>query len=172
MTAGVGRWVRGSAVGLSATALAAAGHALEGGPAPAVPVVAGLAVVAVLVSVALSRVRWGLGSLLVVLTAAQLVFHVALAGSVLDTGARWPMVAGHSAAALITAVVLRWGEDACWQVAYIVASPARALRALVVVRPTFASMLRWSLSGGDRRSLVCLVHAAPRRGPPRPVRTA
>ncbi len=166
LTGGAGRWLRGSAVGLCATSLATAGHALEGGPAPAVPAVTGLAVVAVLVSVALSRVRWGLGSLLVVLTAAQLVFHVALAGGVLDTGAHWSMLAGHSAAALGTAVVLRWGEDACWQVAYIVARPARALRAVVVVHPAFAPVLRWFVYGGDRRSRLSLVYAAPRRGPP------
>jgi hypothetical protein len=166
LTAGVGRWLRGSAVGLCATALATAGHALEGGPAPAVPAAAGLAVVAVLVSVALSRSRWGLGSLLVVLAAAQLVFHVALSGGVTETRVSWSMVVGHSAAALITAVVLRRGEDACWQVAYLVARPARALRAVVVVRPAFAPVLRWFVHGGARRSRLSLVHAAPRRGPP------
>jgi hypothetical protein len=95
------------------------------------------------------------------------VFHVALAGGVMDTGARWSMLAGHSAAALITAVVLRRGEDACWQVAYIVARPARALRAVVVVRPAFASLLRWFVAGGDGRSRLFLVDVAPRRGPPR-----
>jgi hypothetical protein len=166
LTGGVGRWLRGSAVGLCATALAAAGHALEGGPAPAVPVTAGLAVVAVLVSVALSRVRWGLGSLLGVLAAAQLVFHVALSGGVIDTGAGWSMVAGHSAAALITAVVLRRGEDACWQMAYIMARPARALRAVEAVPAEFAPVLRWFVYCGDRRSRLGLVYAAPRRGPP------
>jgi hypothetical protein len=166
LTAGVGRWLRGSAVGLCATALAIAGHALEGGPAPAVPVTAGLAVVAVLVSVALSRVRWCLGSLLGVLTAAQLVFHVALAGGVMGTGAGWSMVAGHSAAALITALVLRRGEDACWQVADIVTRPARALRAVLVVPPGFAPVLRWFEYVGTFRSRLALVYAAPRRGPP------
>jgi hypothetical protein len=123
-------------------------------------------VVAVLICVALSRVRWGLGSLLVVLAAAQLVFHVALAGGVIDTGAGWSMVAGHSAAALLTAVVLRRGEDACWLVAYLVAGPARALRADVVVRSTFAPVLRWFVYDGERRSRWSLVYAAPRRGPP------
>ena len=166
MTGGFGRWLRGSAVGLCATALAAAGHALEGGPAPSVPVTASLAVVAVLLSVALSRVRWDVGPLLVVLTAAQLVFHVGLAGGVLDSGTRWSMVAGHGAAALITALLLRRGEDACWQVADIMARPDRALRAVVDVPPGFAPLQRSFVCGGDRGSLLSLVYAAPRRGPP------
>jgi hypothetical protein len=123
-------------------------------------------VVAVLVSVAVSRIRWGFGSLLVVLTAVQLVFHVVLAGGVLDTGARWSILAGHSAAALITAAVLRRGEDACWQVAYLVSRPARALHAVVVVRPAFAPVLRWFVYGGDGRARLSLLYAAPRRGPP------
>jgi hypothetical protein len=121
---------------------------------------------AVLVSVGLSRVRWGSGSLLVVLTAAQLVFHVALAGGVAEAGASWSMVVGHSAAALITAIVLRRGEDACWQVTYLLARPARALRAVVVVPPGFAPVQRWFVYVGDRRSRLSLVYAAPRRGPP------
>ena len=166
MTGGAGRWLRGSAVGLCATALATAGHALEGGPAPALPVTAGLALVAVLVSVALSRVRWGLGSLLLVLLVAQLVFHVALSGGVADIGASWSMVMGHAAAALMTAVLLRRGPDACWRVAYIVTRPARALRAAVVIGPAVASGLRWFGYGGDRRPALSLVDAAPRRGPP------
>jgi hypothetical protein len=165
LTGGIGRWLRGTAVGLCATALATAGHALEGGPAPAVPVTIALAVLAVLVSVGLSRGRWGLGSLLVVLSAAQMVFHVALAGGVADTGPSWSMLAGHSAAALITAVVLHRGEDACWRVADIVARPARALR-VVSVAPGFAPVVRGFAYGGTRRPRLCLVYAAPRRGPP------
>jgi hypothetical protein len=166
LTGGFGRWLRGSVVGLSATALATAGHALEGGPEPAVPVTAGLVVAAVLVSVALSRVRWRLGTLLGVLAAAQLVFHVALAGGVADTGAGWSILAGHSAAALITALVLRRGEDACWRVADIVTRPARALRAVLVVPPGFAPVLRGFEYAGTLRSRWSLLYAAPRRGPP------
>jgi hypothetical protein len=166
LTGGAGRWLRGSAVGLCATALATAGHALERGPAPAVPVTAGLAVVAVLASVALSRVRWRLGSLFVVLAAAQLVFHVALAGGALDTGARWSMLVGHSAAALVTAFVLHRGEDACWQVAYLMARPARALRAVVVGPLGFPPVACWFVYVGSSRIQLSLVYAAPRRGPP------
>jgi hypothetical protein len=166
LTGGVGRWLRGSVVGLSATALAIAGHALEGAPAPAVPVIAGIAFAAVLVSVVLSRVRWGLGSLLVVLTASQLVFHLALAGGVADTGASWSVLAAHSAAALLTAVVLHRGEDACWRVADSLARPARALRAVPASPSGFAPAVRWFVYVGNRRSGLCLLYAAPRRGPP------
>jgi hypothetical protein len=154
-------------VGLCATALATAGHALEGGPAPAVLVAAGLAVVAVLVSVGLSRVRWSFGSLLVVLASAQLVFHVALAGGAADSGASWSMAAGHLAAALLTAIVLHRGEGACWRLADLVARPARALRVVAVVPSWSAPAAAWFGHGDDRRSGLCLLFAAPRRGPPR-----
>jgi hypothetical protein len=46
---GIGRGLRGGVVGLSATALATAGHAIEGGPAPALPMITVLALLAVLV---------------------------------------------------------------------------------------------------------------------------
>jgi hypothetical protein len=173
-------------VGLCATALATAGHALEGGPAPTVPVIAGLSVGAVLVSIALSRVRWGLPSLLVVLIAAQLIFHVALVGPVAaaesrgspdglsgvgDTVVSWSMLAAHLAAALLTAVVLRRGEDACWRIADILARPARALRAVAGGAPVFARAARWVSCGGNRGSGRYLLQIAPRRGPPARFRT-
>jgi hypothetical protein len=179
--------VRGSVVGLCATALATAGHALEGSPAPALPVIACLAVAAVLVSIALSRVRWGLRSLLVVLVAAQLIFHVALAGLVAaaeilggpagisgvgDTGVSWSKLAAHLAAALLTAVVLRRGEDACWRIADILARAARAVGAVAVGAPVVAPAARWVLGGGNRSSGRYLWQIAPRRGPPVRFRTA
>ena len=104
--------------------------------------------------------------MLVVLTAAQLVFHVALDGGVADAGASRLIVAAHSAAALLTAVVLHRGEDACWRVADIVARPSRALRAVAVGALGFAAVVRWFLYVGNRRPRLCLVYAAPRRGPP------
>jgi hypothetical protein len=104
--------------------------------------------------------------LLVVLTAAQLGFHVALAGGVADAGASWSILAAHSAAALLTAVVLHRGEDACWRVADVMARPARALRAVPVGPSGFAPAVRWFVDVGNRRSGLCLVYAAPRRGPP------
>jgi hypothetical protein len=162
-----GRWLRGGVVGLSATALATAGHALEGGTAPAVPVIAALAVLAVLVSVTLSRARWSLPSLLVVLTAAQVFFHLALAGQAPAEDVSWSMLAAHSIAAFLTACLLRRGEDACWWLADCLARPARAVRAAsVVVSATVA--MPGVVHRTNRRWTRCLVHAAPRRGPPLP----
>ena len=166
LNGGIGRWLRGGAVGLSATALATAGHALEGGPAPAVPVIAALAMLAVLASVTLSRARWSLPSLFVVLTAAQVIFHLALAGRApAAEGVSWSMLAAHSIAAFLTACLLRRGEDACWWLADCLARPARAVRAaLVVASATVAGP--WVVHCSDRRWGRYLVHAAPRRGPP------
>lgn len=166
LNGGIGRWLRGSVVGLSATALATAGHALEGGPAPAVPVIAVLAVLAVLVSVALSRARWSLPALLVLLTAAQLFFHLALAGQApAAEGVSWSMLAAHSAAAFLTACLLRRGEDACWWLADCLARPARAVRAASVAAWATAT-IPWVVHDTHRRWGRYLVHTAPRRGPP------
>jgi hypothetical protein len=166
LNGGIGRWLRGGVVGLCATALAAAGHALEGGPAPAVPVIAVLAVLAVLVSVTLSHARWSLPSLLVVLTAAQVFFHLALAGQApAAEGVSWSMLAAHSVAAFLTACLLRRGENACWWLAACLARPARAVRAASVVA-TATVAVPWLVHCTDGPWGRYLVHAAPRRGPP------
>jgi hypothetical protein len=162
----IGRWLRGGVVGLSATALATAGHVLEGAPAPPVPVIALLAVLAVLVSVALRRASWKLPSLLVLLTAAQLFFHLALAGQAPTAeGVSWSMLAAHSIAAFVTACLLRRGEDACWWLVDCLARPTRAVRAASVVAWA-AVAVPWVVHCTNRRWGRYLVHAAPRRGPP------
>jgi hypothetical protein len=166
LNGGIGRWLRGGVVGLCATALATAGHALEGGPAPAVPVIAVLAMLAVLVSVTLSRARWGLPSLLVVLAAAQLFFHLTLAGHApAAEGFNWSMLAAHSIAAFLTACLLRKGEDACWWLVDCLARPGRAVRAVSVVVSAMVAV-PWVVHRTNRRWGRYLVHAAPRRGPP------
>jgi hypothetical protein len=163
---GIGRWLRGGVVGLSATALATAGHALEGARAPAFPVIAALAVLAVLVSVMLSRARWSLPSLLVVLMAAQVLFHLALAGrGQIAEGVSWSALGAHCIAAFLTAGLLRRGEDTCWWLADCMARPARAVRAASVVAAATVAV-PWVLHSNTRRSDRYLVHAAPRRGPP------
>jgi hypothetical protein len=163
---GIGRWLRGGVVGLSATALATAGHALEGGPAPVVPVVAVLAVLAVLLSVTLSRARWSLPALLVLMAAAQLLFHLALAGQAQAAeSVSWSMLAAHSIAAFLTACLLRRGEDACWWLADCVARPVRAVRAAWVVASATVT-IPWVVHSSNRRWGRYLEHAAPRRGPP------
>jgi hypothetical protein len=166
LNGGIGRWLRGGVIGLSATALATAGHALEGGPAPAVPVVAALALLAVLASVTLSRARWSLPSLFVVVAAAQVIFHLALATPVpAAEGVTWSMLVAHSIAAFLTACLLRRGEDACWWLADCLVRPARACRAASVVSIARVAV-PWVVHGSNRRSGRHLVHAAPRRGPP------
>ena len=168
LNGGIGRLLRGGVVGLSATALATAGHALEGGPAPALHVIPVLAVLAVLVSVTLSRVRWNLPLLLVVLTAAQVCFHLALAlagQAPAGEGVRGSMLAAHSIAAFLTAWLLRRGEDACWWLADCLARPARAVRAASVVA-TATVAVPWVVPCSNRRWGRDLVHTAPRRGPP------
>ena len=167
LNGGIGRWVRGGVVGLSATALATAGHALEGGgSAPALPVLTVLALLAVLVSVTLSRVRWSLLSLLVVLTVAQVFFHLALAGQApAAEEVRWSILAAHSLAAFLTACLLRRGEDACWWLADCLARPVRAVRAASVVATTTVAV-PWVLQCSNHRWGRYLVNTAPRRGPP------
>jgi hypothetical protein len=166
LNGGLGRLLRGGVVGLSATALATAGHALEGGAAPALAVIAVVAVLAILVSVTLSGVRWRLLSLLVVLTAAQVFFHLALAGQApAAEGVSWSMLAAHSIAAFLTACLLRRGEDACWWLADCLARPARAVRAASVVATTTVA-IPWVVQRSNRRWGRYLVHTAPRRGPP------
>ena len=171
LSGGIARWLRGGVVGLSATALATAGHAFEGGPGPSGPVIVTLAVLAVLGSVALSRARWRLPSLLLVLMAAQVVFHLALAGAAPTAeGVGWSMLAAHTVAAFLTACLLRRGEDACWWLAHCLTRPARAVRAAsAVASATIAAA--WVLHCSSRHESTFLVHAAPRRGPP-PLRTA
>jgi hypothetical protein len=166
LNGGIGRGLRGGVIGLSATVLTTAGHALEGGPAPALPVITVLALLAVLVSVTLSRVRRSLLSLLVVLTAAQVFFHLALAGQApAAEDVRWSMLAAHSIAAFLTACLLRKGEDACWWLADCLARPARAVRVASVVA-TAAASLPCVVQCSNRRWGRYLVHTAPRRGPP------
>jgi hypothetical protein len=128
-------------------------------------------VLAVLVSVALSQARWSLPSLLVVLAAAQVCCHLALAGpGPTAEGVSWSMLAAHSVAAFLTACLLHRGEDACWWLADCVARPVRAVRAAsVIVLATVAAV--WVLRCSSRHESTFLVHAAPRRGPP-PLRTA
>jgi hypothetical protein len=128
--------------------------------------IAVLGVLAVLVSVTLSRARWSLPSLLVVLTAAQAFFHLALAGQAPGAaGVSWSMLAAHSMSAFLTACLLRRGEDACWWLADCLARPARAVRAASVVASATGA-IPWVVHRSKRGSDRYLVYAAPRRGPP------
>jgi hypothetical protein len=171
--------VRGATVGSVASAVSLGGHVLGAGSAPGLLPMTGLTTVAVLVAVALSGVRWRLGPLLAVLLGAQVAFHVAFAAGhahavpaahahlAAPAGVSGRMLGMHLVAAVVTAVLLRRGEDVCWQLASAVARPARITRLLLAPavdadRPTRLG------AAAHARSMVSelLVDAAPRRGPP------
>lgn len=186
-TSGTARWARGSTVGLTATGLALAGHAVAGGGTPPALRLAVLTVVAVLISVGLSGRRWNLGLLLAVLLTAQGAVHVAFGdltnaaaarasthlhpggavhGMVVDP-AGWHIVGAHLLAALLTALLLRRGEAWCWWLVAMVATPLRAVRLLSVsVAPAAAT----PTVGVERRPMFrqirLLMLSQARRGPP------
>jgi len=178
---GVLRSVRAAVVGLSASGLALLGHLAAGGTAPP-PGQLVLAVVAVLVvSLALSARRWTIGPLLAVLLGSQAVFHVAFSGAGaahVHGGQHMPgasampghpwllMLVGHGVAALLTALLLRRGEDWLWG---LVALLTRAWRVVRVAseEPLGAHRARaMSRSGDVRLVLDLLEHVVARRGPP------
>lgn len=175
-TSGALRWLRGATVGLVATGLALAGHALGGGAAPAAGPLSMIALAAVLGSVALSGQRWSATALLGVLLGVQLAAHVVFAAGAAAAVPMHhaplavhglPMLAGHLAAAVLTALLLRRGETWCWRVTGLLSRPVRATRALDV------PVMPWRPASGrriaDRVAVLrsCrLAWAQPRRGPP------
>jgi hypothetical protein len=178
---GVLRSVRAAVVGLSASGLALLGHLAAGGTAPP-PGQLVLAVLAVLVvSRALSARRWTVGPLLAVLLGSQALFHVAFSGvgaahvhggqHVMSASAMpghpWLlMLVGHGVAALLTALLLRRGED--W-LRGLVALLTRAWRVVRVAaeEPLGAHRTRAMSRLGDVRLVLDLLeHAVARRGPP------
>lgn len=179
---GAARWLRGATVGSVASLVAFGGHVLGAGSAPGPLPLTGLISVAVLVAVALSGVRWRLTSLLAVLLGAQVVFHIAFAAAhghpaasghaahlSAAGGPGGRMLAVHALAAVVTAALLRRGEDVCWQLAAAVIRPARIAR-LLVTTAVAEQLPRFGAGIHHARSMVSelLVDAAPRRGPPAP----
>ena len=175
------RSVRAAVVALSASGLALLGHVAAGGTTPPSGQLA-LAILAVLVvSLALSARRWTIGPLLAVLLGSQALFHVAFSGAGAAhvhggqhvggassmPGHPWLlMLVGHGVAALMTALLLRRGEDWLWG---LVALLARAWRVARVAPegPVGASRtLAMSRSGDVQTVLDLLEHAVARRGPP------
>jgi hypothetical protein len=178
---GVLRSVRAAVVGLSASGLALLGHLAAGGTAPP-PGQLVLAVLAVLVvSLALSARRWTIGPLLAVLLGSQTLFHVAfsgagaahvhggqhVAGASSMPGHPWLlMLVGHGVAALLTALLLRRGEDWLWGLAALLSRAWRVVR--VASEEQVAAPLSRAMSrrGNMRAVLDMLEHAVARRGPP------
>jgi hypothetical protein len=173
--------VRGLAVGAAATLLALGGHTAAGGHPPGAAVTLGAAAVVAAVALALSRARWTLPRLLAVLLAAQAGLHVAFAwtappsagthmhGSTADAtlAATEPtMLAGHLAAVLLTAVVLRRGEQ--WLCGVLDAFALRAVRLLDVPLTEYGGRPRpvpVQATSRPRRRVVA--DAWWERGPPR-----
>jgi hypothetical protein len=179
---GVLRSVRAAVVGLSASGLALLGHVAAGGAAPPAGQLT-LAVLAVLVvSRALSVRRWTVGPLLAVLLGSQALFHVAFSGSGaamhvqsghhLASGSSMPghsglpMLVGHSVAALVTALLLRRGENWLWSLVALFARAWRVARVAADAPVAGARARAISRSGELPVLLQLLEHAVARRGPP------
>jgi hypothetical protein len=181
--AGILRWVRAAVVGLSASGLALLGHVAAGGAAPPAGQLT-LAVLALLVvSRALSVRRWTIGPLLAVLLGSQALFHVAFSGlsgaavhahggQHVTGGTPMPghsgplMLLGHSAAALLTALLLRRGEDWLWSLVALVTRAWRVGRAMAEEPVAAVPAPAMSRSGDVPALLHRLEHAVGRRGPP------
>ena len=177
----VARWqgARGAVVGLVATTLAVLGHTLASGMSPHLAPTAVLTGLSVPVAVRLSRRRWTLRSLVVVLLAAQGGYHLALsqtampamsaphpaAGAIVPTDVL--MVLAHLVAALVAAVLLGRGEEWCWALWDLVRRPLglpAVLAVPVLGRPEPTA--GWVLP--RRVDLAVLAGSLDRRGPPRP----
>jgi hypothetical protein len=173
--------VRAAVVGLSASGLALLGHLAAGGTTPA-PGQLVLVVLAVLVvSLTLSARRWTVGPLLAVLLGSQALFHVAFSsagaahvhgGQHVAVASSMPghpgllMLVGHGVAALLTALLLRRGEDWLWGLVALLARACRVVR-VAAEEPVAAAHSRAMPRSGDvRATLDLLEHAVARRGPP------
>lgn len=121
-TTGAWRLVRGGAVGVCASGLGALAHVSAGGATPALPLLLALTVGVTGTCAVASRWRWTLPSLAAAMALAQLTFHQVFAAygasgadavHSVHTGPQLtaPMAAAHSAAALGTALALRFGES-------------------------------------------------------------
>lgn len=179
---GVLRSVRAAVVALSASGLALLGHLAAGGAAPP----AGQLLLAVLAVLVVSRVlsvrRWTVGPLVAVLLGSQALFHIAFSGSAaaghvhggqhVAGGSPMPghpgplMLVGHSVAALLTALLLRRGEDWLESLVTLVTRAWRVMRA-AAEEPVAAAPARAVTRSGDVPALLHLLeHAVARRGPP------
>ena len=178
---GVLRSVRAAVVALSASGLALLGHLAAGGAAPP----AGQLVLAVLAVLVVSRVlsvrRWTVGPLVAVLLGSQALFHIAFTGSAaaghvhggqhVAGGSPMPghsgplMLVGHSVAALLTALLLRRGEDWLESLVGLATRAWRVVRA--AAEEPVAARARGVTRSGDVPALPHLLeHAVARRGPP------
>jgi hypothetical protein len=130
---------------------------------------------------ALSARRWTVGPLLAVLLGSQVLFHVAFSGAGTAhvhvgqhvtsesamPGHPWLlMLVGHGVAALLTALLLRRGEDWLWGLMALLARAWRVVHAAAEEPGTAVRPQAMSRSGDVRAVLDLLEHAVARRGPP------
>jgi hypothetical protein len=176
---GVLRWIRAAVVGLSATGLALLGHLAAGGTAPPAGQLALVTCGVLVASLALSVRRWTLGPLLAVLLGSQALFHVAFGGaghahggqhmagdSAMPGHSGLLMLIGHGVAALLTALLLRRGEDWLWGLLGLLARAWRAGRVAAEEPVAAAPSMALSRSDAVPGLLDLLEHAVARRGPP------
>jgi hypothetical protein len=173
-TTGPLRLVRGAIVGSSAVVLGAGGHALASGMTPPASSLAVAGAVALLVGIVMSGRRWRLPSLIAVLAAAQLAFHVLLGGSAHAMpgmpapagGSHHPvlMVLAHAMAVVVSAALLERGEDWCWQLVELLTRPLRFTRLAPVVAHAELSVINeWTSPVGRRQVWLS---SQQHRGPP------
>ena len=188
------RTLRGVVVGVAASALAWGGHSAASGMVPDPSTLLWAASAAVPVAVVASGRRWRTWSLLAFLLGAQAAFHVAFAGmhgpsdpsgaagsmaaamgrpgdttgamtAAVASHPALAMVLGHAVAALVTAVLLRRGENWCWAVVRLLRTPLSLPSELppLLTTPRARVAPPW-ISPAVRR--VLLVDSRSRRGPP------
>lgn len=134
--------------------------------------------------VILSGRRWRLPTLLAVLVSSQVAFHVAFAGpehampgmgsmpalAATSGTSSWSgpvMIIAHLLAAGLTAVMLRRGEDALWNLLGILSWVVRGARlALLPTVNRLAAPNRPAATGRSRACAQWFEYVAPRRGPP------
>lgn len=183
------RVVRGGVVGVTTSSLAWLSHSLAAGMSLQLSHLLWVLAFAVPVSIALSGRRWTLPSLLTVLLGGQVAFHLTFAGmyhasggSALPTGMHVHVPVGaiaamgdgsigvrmllaHSVAALVTALVLRRGEDWCWALTALMTRPwaSGPVRGL----PLASMRLRLGVPMvAHAQHELLLSGSQPRRGPP------
>jgi hypothetical protein len=183
-TTGDWRLLRGGVVGTAATVLAVGGHCLSSGRPPTWPTMLCWAVLLASASTWLSRVRWTMPPLLAVLLVGQVGMHatfVATQPPLPAAGAHMhahpaahtetllpsslSMVAGHVAAAVMTAALLRWGERwLCGVLDALALRIHRLLDAFVIVLDPRAHPVPVAVDDPPRLRVVTAAWSP--RGPP------
>lgn len=182
------RALRGTAAAAIAVLFASTAHTLSGGGAPPLWLVAAITILAAPLCIALVGRRRSLPGLAVAVAVAQLALHAAFAAvggaaplvgygphqhalspfdgalaiAAVDPAAA-AMTLGHAAAALVTIVVLAWGERLLAAIAHGIRRLLRPAPPIVPARPTAAPLI-----ASPCREFVAaaFLDCVRRRGPP------